>query len=49
MLEFIGEVSNTCSSLIRMLEEKKPHAEPWHRWKNNVKVNLTEIDCEAIG
>jgi hypothetical protein len=40
---------NAYKSFIRKHEGKRPFGRPWQRWKDNMKMDLTEIMCERAG
>jgi hypothetical protein len=35
--------------LVEKLEGKRPHGRPRHRWKDNIRIDLTEIGWEGVG
>jgi hypothetical protein len=39
-----GEKGNACRILVRESEEKRPLRRPRHRWEDNIKMDLREID-----
>ena len=39
---------NAYGVLIQMPEEKRPLGRPRNRWKNNIKMDIKEIECEDM-
>jgi len=38
------EMRNTYKILVRKPEGKRPHGRPRHRWENNIRMDLMEIE-----
>ena len=34
--------------LVEKPEGKRPVRRPWHRWKDNIKMDLREVGCEGM-
>jgi hypothetical protein len=45
----MGEMKNAYKILFGKPEEKKPLGRPRHRWKDNIEVDLKEMDVNIIG
>jgi hypothetical protein len=45
----MGEMRNIYKVLLRKFEGRKPHMRPWHRWKENIKMDLKETGFEDVG
>jgi hypothetical protein len=39
---------NAIKILVGKPESKKPCWAPWYKWKDNIKMDLTEIGCEVV-
>jgi hypothetical protein len=39
----MGDIRNAYKILVRKSEGKSPPGRPWHRWEDNIIMNLTEI------
>ena len=42
------ESRNTYRVLVERLEGKKPLGRPRRRWEKNIKLDLREVDCDAV-
>lgn len=45
-IAWMGQLRNLYRILVRRPQEKRPLGD--HTWKDNIKVNLTEIWCEGM-
>jgi hypothetical protein len=45
---FMGEIKNVYKILFRRPEGKKPLKRPRHKWKETVRMDLQETDCESF-
>jgi hypothetical protein len=43
-----GEMESIYRLLIGGLEGTRLHGRPWHRWEENIKVDLKEICLEVV-
>jgi hypothetical protein len=34
--------------LVGKPEAKRPRARPWHRWDDNIKIELQEVGCDGM-
>jgi hypothetical protein len=41
-------VRNGYKILVRNPEEKRPVRRPMHRWEDNIKIHLKEVECEGV-
>jgi hypothetical protein len=46
-VEYMGKI-NTYKSLFRKHEGKRPLGRPGNRWEDNIKMYLTEVECERL-
>jgi hypothetical protein len=44
----MGDMRNAYKILVRMPEGKRPFGRPKRRWKDNIKIDLWEIEFEGI-
>jgi hypothetical protein len=44
----MGETSNAYMMLVGKPEGKRPLGRPRHRWVNNIKINLREIEWDVM-
>jgi len=41
----MGERTGECRVLVRKPEGKRPLGRPRHKWKDNIKIGLMEVEC----
>ena len=39
----MGDRRGACRVLVGMPKGKRPVGRPWHRWENNIKMDLQEV------
>jgi hypothetical protein len=44
----MGEMRNVYKVLLRKYEGRRPHMRSWHKWKENIKMDLKEIWFEDV-
>jgi hypothetical protein len=44
----MGEKRNAYRKLVRKPEEKRPLGTPRSRWVDNIKVDVSDIECEGV-
>jgi len=44
----VGERSGEYRVLVGKPEGKTPLGRPWHRWEDNIKMDLQEVECEGM-
>jgi hypothetical protein len=47
LVAHMGETRNSYKTLARKPKGKRPPGRPRHRWKNNIRMDLTEIGWEV--
>ena len=45
----MGERRGVYRVLVGKLEEKRPLGRPRHRWEDNIKMDLQEVECGGMG
>ena len=41
----VGERNGLYRILVGKPEGKRPLGRPWHRWEDNIKMDLQEVEC----
>jgi hypothetical protein len=44
----MGERRSVYGVLVGKPEEKKPVGRPMHRWEDNIKMGLQEVECRGM-
>jgi hypothetical protein len=44
----MGEMRNACNILVRKPEGKRPLGRPSHRWEDNIRMDLREIERKIL-
>jgi hypothetical protein len=44
----MGERRGVYRVLMRKPEGKRPLGRPWHRWEDNIKMDLEEVGCGGM-
>jgi hypothetical protein len=45
----MGERRGIYRVLVGKPKGKRPLARPWHRWEDNIKMDLQEVGCGGMG
>jgi hypothetical protein len=45
----MGEKRGVYRILVGKPERKRPFGRPWHRWEDNIKINLQKMGCGDMG
>jgi len=44
----MGEKRGVYRVLVGNTGGKRPLGRPWHRWEDNIKMDLQEVECEIL-
>jgi hypothetical protein len=44
----MGKMRNAFKILVGKPEGKRPHGRPRHRWEDNIRVDLREIEWQGV-